>query len=169
MIALLAGLGLGYIDWEGFLMLELIAEATAYVVAILIFVISNRKINGEPFWKKMGPGIAVMNLIILSLVLYPFIRQWMIFIQATNDKLIYWVGAGLILLVASLKKMTVLRNVVEQVNGQIKRKKEPEIEKEVDIQPEETDKKKKFKILDRLPIIFLISWFVVMILLVNIN
>ncbi|MCH2234981.1 MAG: hypothetical protein MK078_12080 [Crocinitomicaceae bacterium] len=114
-----------YLSLEGLLIVELVSETGAYLFAILYFVLSNRKINGTPFWESQGAFIAIMNVVIITVVIYPFIAVWFEFISGVNDSTFYWIGAISTLTAAIVKKFSILQMVVKKVNSKAP-KKDPE-------------------------------------------
>jgi hypothetical protein len=117
-IGLIVLVSMGFIELGAFLILELMCEAVSYPLAIFLFVITNQKINGEPFWKKMGVGMAIMNVIIISAIAYPFVMEWIIFMNDSDSSLVYWLASISSIVVAVVKKGGVLREVVVSVNSQ---------------------------------------------------
>ena len=57
-----------------------------------------------------------MNILIVSGVMYPFVAEWFIFMNKTIDNNIYWLSAFSVLLAATIKKLSVLKEVVTKVN-----------------------------------------------------
>ena len=161
-IGLITLYALDLISFEGLLILELVSETVAYLVAILFFVLSNQKRNDIPLWKDQGPFIGIMNIILITTIVYPFIAVWFGFIRTVDNTTFYWIGAISALLAAVFKKFSILQMVVQQVNS-----KTPKAKK---IAQEENSENEKSKTFNETPIFvtFIIAWFVVMIILKNI-
>lgn len=151
---LLTFLYLDLIELKGFLIIELVSETASYLCAIFIFVVSNQKINGEPFRKKMGTGMAIMNIILISIIVYPFLAEWMIYIGTKADNTIYWIGAFTTLAIAVIKKMSVLKEVVFKVNR---------------VKPSVTNDSGESKLIQVIFILFIVLWFVGLLLLQNLK
>ncbi|MCB9224903.1 MAG: hypothetical protein R2780_02045 [Crocinitomicaceae bacterium] len=149
------------IDLEGFLLLELMSEMVSYPVVILLFVISNRKINGENFWKAQGTSIAILNVVILSIVVFPFIMEWIFYLKTSNESYLYWIATSTTLIVVLLKKWKILSEVVFDVNGP----------KEAVLAAEEvaTQNKKRLNIPTFMFGGLILFWFITFIILVNIR
>jgi len=164
-IALLFCLYFEIIDLEGFLILELVCEVASYSCAALFFVITNQKINGVRFWKKLGPGIAILNLIILGGIVAPFILVWIDFLTDNSNSTFYWIAGAVALLIAIVKKTSVLKDVVAKVNAP-KTIAEDQTEKEPESKKENSNLNKYS---NAIIIGFLLGWFVIMMILKNIG
>ncbi|UKN02068.1 hypothetical protein K6119_00880 [Paracrocinitomix mangrovi] len=149
-----------FISFEGFLILELASETVSYLLAILGFVALNKKINGKPFWKELGPGIAIMNLLLISVIVYPFVAEWLLYVNSQSDGTFYWLAISLATLVSVSKKFGVLAEVVQKVNSKPKT--------EISGSAENTVVKKEVNTTP-LFVVFMIIWFVGLIVLMNLK
>ncbi|MBD3636278.1 MAG: hypothetical protein HUJ25_02965, partial [Crocinitomicaceae bacterium] len=144
-LSLLSGIGLivcvitDYISLREFLIIELIGESVSIVGAVMIFLLFKKGIDGKSAWKSLGPGIVILNLIIFSATAYPFIQEWLLMLEETQQETFYWLGSAGILLVAIYKKVGVIGSIVKKRNLNISKKnsevKDEGLDKKLDNKP----------------------------------
>ncbi|MEX1000657.1 MAG: hypothetical protein WDZ35_00930 [Crocinitomicaceae bacterium] len=105
---------LKYMDIREFLTISLTSEFVAMLGALIYFVLFKKGIDGKSSWESIGPGIAIMSILIFGGLAYPFLMEWIHLIEATDSSLFYWLGSISMLLTAVYMKIGAVSSVVKK-------------------------------------------------------
>lgn len=129
---------LGHLSLKGYLIVNLIAEFVATIFAFMFSLLFDKNSEGAYARESMGILIVFLNLILFTATIYPFLKEWQIFLVETKATDIYWIQGGFILLFATWKKHKAIRSLASQ-----KEKKEKDKRSEEHQEPSDISKKSK--------------------------
>lgn len=105
---------LGYLTLKGYLIVNLIAEVVATIFAFMFSLLFDKNPKGEYARESIGIFIISLNLILFTVSIYPFLKEWQFFLMETRATSIYWIQGLFILLFATWKKHKAIRSFVRQ-------------------------------------------------------
>ncbi len=102
---------LGYLSLRGYLIVNLIAEVVATILAFMFFLLFGKEENGPSASESMGSPAVFLILLLFAASIYPFLKEWQYFLLETEATTIYWIQGICILFFATWKKHQAISNL----------------------------------------------------------